>query len=258
MEWLRKVFKRKKEPPHAMVFVDYEHWYYSLQKLYHLKPNPIDWRKALEENYCLRDIIVFGNFSYKGIGEEVSKIRNITNMIIETQNTFPTYKKDMTDFIMLDYIYQYVAEHPETQDYILFTGDGHFQSVVKYLTQRLGKRVIVYGVKDAISTQLRNVATKIIELPSEDEVLKGIYPMIISNLAYVSEKIHIIPTFQGTIRTVADRNNVPEELVHAALAEMMERGFVHKKEQKMGFNRKIKVLEADWEALIASGLWSVE
>ena len=59
------------------------------------------------------------------------------------------YKKDMTDFIMLDYIYQTAALRPEIGVYILFTGDAHFQSVTKYLAQRLGKEVVIYGVTEA-------------------------------------------------------------------------------------------------------------
>lgn len=70
--------------------------------------------------------MVFADFSHRGIKEEIPKIRAITNTIIETQNSFAGHKKDMTDFIMLDYIYQYVSDYPETGTIILFNGDGYF------------------------------------------------------------------------------------------------------------------------------------
>lgn len=269
MKWIKRLFGREAAAgraadekgaadARAIAFVDYEYWYYSLQKLYHLKPDPVEWRRRLEEQYRLEDIMVFADFSHKGIREEISKLRNITNTIIETQNTFNHYKKDMTDFIMLDYIYQFVSEHGDIRNYILFTGDGHFQSVVKYLNQRLGRHVTVYGIKDAFSTQLRNAATEAIELPAKDEVLRGFYPMIVANLAYVSERVHIIPTFQGTVRAVAGKNQVPEEMVHAAVAEMLGKGLIYQKEQAVNFNRRVKVLAADWDALVKEGLWSYD
>lgn len=250
-------FKKKRVSKNkAIAFVDYEHWYYSLKSLYRLKPDPITWRRSLEPIYFLTDIMVFADFSHKGIKEEIPKIRTVTNTIIETQNTFSGYKKDMTDFIILDYIYQYVADHPETGTIILFTGDGHFQSVVKYITQRLGRKVIVYGIKDAFSTQLKNVATEAIEVPAKEDVLKSYYPMIVSNLAYITEKVNIVPTFQGTTRAVANRNDVPEDLVHAALAEMITKGLVERGTQKVGFNKTIKTIHANWDALVEAGLWS--
>lgn len=263
MGWLKSIFgsgqkneeKESADLNEAIAFVDYEHWYYSLQKLYHLKPNPVSWRKELEETYHLENIMVFADFSHRGIREEIGKIRNITNAIIETQNSFAYHKKDMTDFIMLDYIYQYVAEHPKVGTFIIFTGDGHFQSVVKYLTQRLNRQVIVYGVKDAFSSQLKSVATRSVEVPVKGQMLREFYPMIVSNLAYVSEKINIIPTFQGTVKAVASKNNVSEELIHAALAEMLQKGLIYKQEQKIGLNN-IKIIAADWDALVRVGLWS--
>lgn len=242
----------------AVVFVDYEHWYYSLQKLYHLKPDPMQWRKEIEEKYAIEDIMVFADFSHKGIREELNKLRTITNTIIETEEVGLHNKKDMTDFIMLDYIYQYAIEHPDTRNYIIFTGDGHFQAVVKYLHLKKQLNVEIYGVKDAISSRLKEAASRTVELPASDEILKGFYPMIVKNLAYVSENSRIIPTFKGTVSAVARHNDVPENLITSALGEMIEKGLVYKTEQRVDFNRKVKILAANWEELVKAGYWSFE
>ena len=117
------------------------------------------WRAELSAKYTLDDILIFGDFSFPGIRDELPELRNITNSIIETHQQTGHHKKDMTDFIMLDYIYQAAALCPDIQTYILFTGDGHFHSVVKYLTQRLNKKVVVYGIHGAFSNQLQAVAT---------------------------------------------------------------------------------------------------
>lgn len=246
----------KEKKAKAIAFVDYEHWFYSYRKLYHLKPDVIEWRKQLEENYCLEDVMVFADFSYKEIRDELTKIRCVTNSIIETQQTMTNSKKDMTDFIMLDYIYQYVSEHPKTNTYILFTGDAHFQSVIKYLIQKCGKKVIVYGVKDAFSNQLKQIASNWFELPASEDILKGLYPLIVNNMAYVAGKNRIVPTFNATARALSKQNDVSEQLIKAALVEMINKGLLYTQKYRVEFNRSVNVLAANWEALVKEGLWS--
>lgn len=256
------LFRKKASPKvkesHAIAFVDYEHWYYSYTKQFGLKPNPVAWRKKIEEDYNLDDVIVFADFGHSGIDGELAKLRCMTNTIIETQQTFKYYKKDMTDFIMLDYIYQTAYLHPEIDTYIVFTGDGHFQSVVKYLIQKLKKNVVVYGVKDAFSNSLKTVASEYHELPTDNETLKGYYGIIVQNFDYVSKRDKIIPTFNGTVAAVARRNNVPEELICATLEDMLKKEFLYTKMQRVAFNRSVKVLAANWEALAKAGLWSYQ
>lgn len=200
--------------------------------------------------------MVFADFSHKGIREELNKLRTVTNTIIETEQVGLQNKKDMTDFIMLDYIYQYAIEHPDIKNYIIFTGDGHFQAVVKYLVQKLKLNVEIYGTKDAISARLKEAASKTTELPVNDEIIKGVYPLIVKNLAYVSGRSNIIPTFRGTVSAVARHNDVPENLVESALGEMIEKGLVYKTEQRVDFNKKVKIVAANWEELTKAGYWS--
>lgn len=244
----------KEKKPKAIAFVDFEHWFYSYQNLYHLKPDMMEWRKQLEEKNSLDDIMVFADFSNKEIREELVKIRSITNSIIETQQDRQS-KKDMTDFIMLDFIYQYVSEHPKVDTYILFTGDGHFQSVVKYLTQKCRKNVIVYGVKEAFSNQLKQIASSWVELPATEDVIKGIYPLIVDDMAYVSERIKIIPTFNATVRTLSTRNEIPEDLIKAAIVEMLNKGLLYTRKYPVEFNKSVNILCANWDALVKEGLW---
>ncbi len=253
-----KLFKQKDSKPKAIAFVDYEHWYYSYKNQFGIKPDVLAWRQQLDENYVVEDIMVFAEFGHHGIGDELSKLRNITNTIIETAQPNGHHKKDMTDFIMLDYIYQTAISRPEMEIYILFTGDGHFHSVVKYLSQRLKKRVIVYGVSGCVSKQLKTVAADCVELPSSQHTTLEYRRMIVRNLDYVSSHPKIIPSFNGTVDAVARWNNVPPELIRAALREMLEEGLVVQKEHRVAFNRFVKVIAADWDALRAAGLWDNE
>ena len=42
----------------------------------------------------------------------------------------------------------------------------------------------------------------------------------------------------------------------AALQEMLDKGYVYQKEIPISFNRKIKIVCANWELLIKDGLWN--
>lgn len=64
MKNIRTLFQKHKDTPkQAAAFVDYEHWYYSYQNLYGIKPQITAWRKELETRFNLTDILVFGDFS---------------------------------------------------------------------------------------------------------------------------------------------------------------------------------------------------
>ena len=247
--------KRKADPNRAIAFVDFEHWFFSYKNLYGLTPDLPAWREELARQYVLDDIMVFGDFSNRSLAKSLDEIRSITNTVISTQQSSSHHKKDMTDFIMLDYIYQVSAEKSTVGTYILFTGDGHFHSVAKYLTQKLGKLVVIYGETTAVSKSQPAVATEVHELPANQTVIKSRYAMIVENLAYVSEHDEIIPSFKGTVAAVARQNGVGEEEIAAALQEMLDKGLVRRKDRRVDFNRKVKVISPDWEALIGAGLW---
>ena len=56
MNLFKNLFSSKTAEPvldykKAIVFVDYEHWYYSCRNLFHIAPDPITWRKSLDEKY---------------------------------------------------------------------------------------------------------------------------------------------------------------------------------------------------------------
>ena len=254
MEFIRTIFRRRADvSKQAVAFVDYEHWYYSYHNLYGIKPGISAWRKELETQFELLDILVFGDFSQPAINQELCKIREATNTIIETAH--PGFKKDMTDFIMLDYLYRMVSENKDIDTYILFTDDGHFQPVTKYLTQVKKKGVVIYGVRGAFSSRLKASASKCIEYPYQEELVPGYYDMIIRHFDYISNK-NINPTFLKTVEVIAERNQAPVDVVRAVFQEMLDKGYVYQEETPVAFNRKIRTVRANWELLIKDGLWN--
>lgn len=242
------------EKEKAIAFVDYEHWYYSYRKMLHIQTDVLSWRKELDERFQIEDVLVFGDFSYAGINDDLNKLRTITNSVISTAQPLALHRKDMTDFVMLDYIYQTTSLRPEISTYILFTGDGHFQSVVKYLVQKLGKRVIVYGVLGATSARLKDVASETHELPTTHDVVLKRYKMVIENMVYASKR-DIITTFHSTAEAVSRHYNVPQTEAYATINDMLDKGFLVRKQRRVDFNRTVKIIAADWDKLIQAGLW---
>lgn len=257
MTIFERLFRRMGQKPRAVVFVDYEHWYYSYKKLYHMEPDLRGWYDELARTYEIAELMFFGAFAQADLKYEAPKIRALTNTIIATDNKSPFHKKDMTDFIMLDYIYQRELENDRNEVYVIFTGDGHFQSVVRYLTQKRHKTVVVYGVREAFSRQLQAAATNAVQLPAEGTVIAACYRLIVDNFNYIAEhpEKRIIPTFQNTVAAVARHSGMGEQIVHAALQQMLDLGYVRRGDYRVEFNRTIKALSPDWEKLHTAGLW---
>ncbi len=239
----------------VMAFVDYEYWFYSYKTRYGIRPEPAIWRNSLARKYHIEDIMVFADFSSPGLADERGKLREITNTIIETGNESQRRKKDMTDFVMLDYIYQFVDNNKKIDTYVIFTGDGHFQSVIKYLVQKKHKRVILYGVNNSMSKRLQAVASETVLIPYADELYRNYSKMIVENMAYVLDKPKIIPTFNGTVEAVAQKYEVPQDSIKSALSRMIEDGYIVKRDMRIEANKSIKILAADWSRLITDGLW---
>lgn len=247
-----KLFKGFNRKPKAMVFVDYEYWFYSYKNNYKLTPNLNAWREELEQKYSIKDIMIFADFSSGGMDGEPGRLREVTNTIIETRDVTQRRKKDMTDFVMLDYIYQCVDSNPDIDAYVIFTGDGHFQSVVKYLVQKKRKEVVLYGIAESFSRRLTPVATNTVMLPSSDELYGEYSKLILQNLSHCRTRRSIIPTFSGTVEAVVKRNGVAEDNVRNVLSRMIENGYLY---QRTDYRRRIKTLFADWNKLQADGLW---
>ncbi len=250
------LFGRKKasETGHkkkAVAFVDFEHWYISLYKNFSMKPDIRAWHKELSEKYDLVNISFFGDFSNLSLRSEIPKIREITSNIIETQNVSSHHKKDFTDFIMLDHIYQ-SAFHTSIDTFIIFTGDGHFSSVVSYLTTKLRKTVEIYGVKNAISMSLKNTATVCHALPTDDEITAHLEISVLKALKKIYETSKSPrPTFVKTVEAIARDTDYDKERISKITESLMEKGYIYQTKKYFSGGKFIKVLALN-NALIKS------
>jgi len=258
------IFKRQSahKKPHAICFVDYEHWYISLGKLHNQKPDVKGWFNEISANYDIKDIIFFADFSNTAIRLEISKIREVSSTIVETQNASSHHKKDFTDFIMLDHIYQKAVKSDGIDTFIIFSGDGHFSSAVSFLVTRCNKEVLVYGVKDAMSTQLKNCASHYFEIPGRDEELYSCYKAILTSLKPLTERNNnrkgrrSFPTFWATVEAVSRKNNIDKGYVTKAMRKLMEEGYIYQKSAKVNAVKTIKVLNVNWDSVKKDGIFT--
>lgn len=250
------IFQRKKKLPDAVVFVDFEHWTISLSNLFGLRPNVQGFYEALAAQFSIKRIAVFGDFSNEILKKEKWRWDEIPCKIIDTQNG-SAYKKEMTDFVMLDAIYRQAQTDRKTHHYVLFTGDGHFSYVTRYLRDQ-NKVVVVYGIRDAFSRRLKNEADEIVELPTQSDEKERYFRFIIDNFNYIynNEKNRIIPTFRSTVSVVSSRNNVPEERIRDAVQELLDRGILYKSLIKVDYQNQVRILKVEWKKAIDAGLWS--
>ena len=248
--------KKDGSKPKAYVFVDFEHWYVSMYKRYSLRPRVREWRDMLAEKYDIREMLFFADFSNPGMRAEIPRIREVSNLIIETQNTSPHYKKDFTDFIMLDNIYQKAFSSPDVDVFIIFTGDGHFSSVVRFLTQSCRKKVYVYSVKDGLSGMLKSVCTKAYETPSERDIDVTYYSMIAKKLkeADTTGKRFPDPSFSAVVAAVSDHYGVDRETVKEKANKMAHEGYLTVKTNRLSSSKRISTVALNESKLAADGV----
>lgn len=245
--------------PRAVAFVDYEHWYFSMENLYHTRPDVGAWVENMKKRAVLTEIVFFADFSkFRTRSEEIKRIREYSNKIIDTFNPDLHYKKDYTDFIMLDNIYQRANDAETIDMFIIFTGDGHFSSVASYLKNIRGKEVGIYGVRQALSNHLKNIADWYIELPEEKQLLMPYYHMILRSLKKNEEKMRGKASFRKTVELTAERENVREEQISDCLSKLIENGYITQTDERGSRGAVIKALHVEWEKLKRDGYWPPE
>ncbi len=252
-----KRFSEKGRKRKAVAFVDFEHWTISLHRNFAMKPDIRTWYRALAERYDLVDVYFFGDFSNPALRCEIPKIREITTGIIETQNATAHIKKDFTDFIMLDHIYQR-SFRGDAEVFILFTGDGHFSSVVSYLVNKCRKDVEIFGISGAISNALKNTATRTTALPAAEDLKKSRELMILRALKKIYETSSSPrPTYKKTVETVAKDTEAGEPAIAEAMDSLIEKGYVYQTKKYFAGGRFIKILAMNTALIKNDDLWEL-
>lgn len=242
----------------AVAYVDFEHWCVSLYQKFRMRPNIKEWVEDIYNRADLKEIIFFGDFSKPLLQKEISEIRTYTNRIIDTQNPDRT-KKDFTDFIIIDQVYQRIITSPEINTYFFVTGDGHFNSVVSFLVNYCKKEVGIYGIKECISNALKKSASWYIEIPAEADMFSEYYRLILDNLYHLkTHRSYARPTFMKTVEVVSTRNNISSELISAALQKLIDDDYIYVLEERLNgsFLGTCSVLNVDWDKVENDHIWT--
>ena len=199
----------------------------------------------------LNQITVFGDFTQDAIKAEVSRIRRYTTNIINCENSGPI-KKNYTDFIMLDTVYQTLIMRNDIEQYIFVTGDGHFSSVIAHLRTFHDKKVGVYGVKGSFSNNLREGSTWWLALEPRFDYK---YDLVLDTIWHTEER-NYIPSFARMVENCAKFNGLDPVLVSASLSSLINRGYVSQEQHDLPGGAIVRALVPDWVALERDGLYS--
>ena len=235
----------------AIAFVDYEHWYVSMKRNFGLAPDIGKWFEDLKQRVQLTEAVFFADFSKKSLADEISRIRTYTNKIIDTRNPTGNSKKDFTDFIILDNMYQRAFASDAVDVFILFSGDGHFSSVTSFLKNFRQKEVGIYGVKDSFSRQLQTTASWCVTVPFEDELYGAYYAKILKYLKDAEElKSSNLPTYDKTLSAICSDPKADRQRAKDALEKLIELHIITKHNVALngrGGKKTMQALFVNWE-----------
>lgn len=242
--------RRKKR---IVAFVDFEHWFYSMQNLHSMRPNIVEWYDLVSDHGQVIDCIFFADFSQPGIRNELGKIRMISNKIIETRNPNPKHEKDYTDFIMLDNIYQRAIQQKQDDIFVIFSGDGHFSSAVSFLKHSCSREVGIYGVSGATSRLLKDAADWYVELPEIHSRRHQLFEQIFSAIQRIENRKIGYVTFASTVSHVSTCSDFSPEEVQHALHTLVDAGFIRLESHSFNLGNRIKTISVDWGKVTTAG-----
>jgi hypothetical protein len=191
--------------------------------LFGSRPDINGWYLNLKEKYKEIIVYIFADFSRYSI--EKSYIPDIEENFIDTKSS----GKNMTDVIMLDYIYRVSPTIASTDIVVIFSGDRHFEVVVNYLTQSLNKEVIIYAIKGTLSQQLKIAASKFVELPTEYSKKYLCCRAIVNRIDNFEHKKRILryPSYFDTIKAVSQQLDIQPNVVEGILNELLDKSYLY-------------------------------
>ncbi|MCL2378792.1 MAG: NYN domain-containing protein [Defluviitaleaceae bacterium] len=232
MQYLVSAKEETFEKVRTAVFVDYESWFYGCKNQYQTEPDVVGWFNHVKDKGQIDDVFFFADFSHETIKDHIVKLRNISNSIIDCSKGEKT--KEYTDFIMLDHIYQRLFRQQDIKQFVLFTGDNHFQSVVAFLRNFNEKKVGIYALDGSLSHLLAEASDWYVRVIPSNGRFDAIKERLLRNLAWINEKPDAVPTFSKTVTVVA--RNYPEfseQDVANVLSSIISKGLVRQDETLM-------------------------
>lgn len=236
--------------PQTAVFIDYESWMWALFNIHGETPDIMEVLGEIKTRGQLVDLFVFGDFTKEHMQDERTKLRSITNNIIDCAGKG---EKEYTDFIMLDHIYQKIIKQPDIKQYILVTGDGHFHSVVAFLKNFLDKSVGIFAVEGSFSAQLKSSASWYVEI-GPASATNSLRPKVLQNILWAEQR-GFLPSFSGTAKAASKYFNEDQVKVSAALKSLITAGYITQEVRRTDEGREVMALVVDWGLVKKHGLY---
>ncbi len=151
------------------------------------------------------------------------------------------------DFIMLDCIYQELIQNPAVEQFIFFTGDGHFSSAATFLRNFMDKTVGVYGITNSFSRQLRDCASWAKELNAIDGDELEYQTNILKNLKS-AESRGLTPTFMKTVEFTMRTYGGDQYRYEEILRTLINQGYITSDlVTNMADRGEFKMLSVNWD-----------
>ena len=232
----------------TVILVDYESWAVGLWERWGLHPNIQALFDQFRQTSNIVSAIFFADLSSKAFLNDLPKIRLFSSEIVDTRPVSVDSAKDFTDFIILDRLYRMAYNDLLLDRVVLVTGDGHFSQAVMTLRLDFGLEVVVYGVKNCVSTQLLRAASRTYIVPTASDCLLESCRKILRIMQLtLREKPDFVFYYASTVDFVAKR--FPEtdsnELGDALKRLMVEKYIAHR--GGSGSSKQTKQLVIDWE-----------
>ena len=249
----------------TVAFVDYESWFYGLHNQFNVETDVVGWFKDLKTKGTIDDILIFGDFeNNKMIAQDRLKLRTLTSNIIDCAN-FES-KKDYTDFIILDRIYQTAIRNDLIQQYIIFSGDGHFSNVCAFLKNFKDKVVGIYAVSGTLSGQLKDSASWVkLVFPSEIKNEESVNISQIDNLEIKDDNYYqnliidyirsneanptFVPTFTNTVSNVSSSANISRDVISNLVKQLIDQNVINQHLQTTYCGKVLKGLSLNKKSI---------
>jgi len=242
-----KVYMKK-----TSVFIDYESLFWSLYNHHARVPNLKILMSEIKSKYRISQAVAFGDFTKGIINQERDKLRALAIDIIDCATE--KVERNYTDFYMLDSIYRTLIDKDDVEVFILFTGDGHFSSVVAGLVNFRNKEVGVMGVAGTVSRQLKESASWIREIePDEGDIAHAdMKRKIISRFISLEEKQRY-PSFKNTVEYYVDKGQ-EHQLMTTILSQMLSEGLIIQEMRKTSEGHEYRAILCNIEKIKEKGL----
>lgn len=238
--------------------IDYECWAYGLQNQFGVETDVQKWFQDLSSMCEINEVFFYGDFTSGILNKDKIKIHSITSNIIDTSN--PTKRKDYTDFIIVGRLYQTVIKDKDNEidQYVIFSGDGHFSETTSYFKNILNKTVGAYAVVGTLSDQLLKSVSWVKLILPKSIISIQITNSILQNLNEAKNNVGLIPTFRKTVDIVSQSCNIPREDVSKTLSNLILENYIKQSDMIMENGQTIKGLVVDWSFVVSSKLYKAD